>query len=143
MKSILMAASLLLGLSIPAFAQSDSAKPVDSAKSDDTGKPADSARQADNAAPHKVNYEVIKGYKIHDATPWYPPLAAKAHIQGDVILHAIIDTTGNVTRLRVLSGHPLLAQSALDAVKQWKYRPYLLEGKPVEVDTTITVKFHL
>jgi protein TonB len=60
-----------------------------------------------------------------------------------VVLHTIIDTTGKVTNLKVLSGHPLLAVSALDAVKQWKYRPFLLDGKAVPVNTTITVRFHL
>jgi protein TonB len=131
MKRTLVAACLLLGLSIPALAQSGAAKPDDNVKT------------ADNAAPHKVDSKTAIGYKIHDVPPWYPPLAQRAKIQGDVVLHAIIDTTGKVTQLRVLSGHPILAKSALDAVRQWKYRPYLLDGKAVPVDTTITVSFHL
>jgi protein TonB len=73
--------------------------------------------------------------------PLYPPLARQARIQGNVVLHAIIDKDGKVAQLEVISGHPLLVQSALDAVKQWRYKPTLLNGDPVEVDTTITVTF--
>ena len=73
--------------------------------------------------------------------PIYPPLARQAHIQGNVVLHAIIGRDGRVAQLEVMSGHPLLVQAALDAVKQWLYRPTLLNGEPVEVDTTITVSF--
>ena len=137
MKAILVTACLLLGLSLPALAQQDSAKPEGGAKS------ADTAKTAEKATPHKVDAKMIYGYRTHYVEPMYPPLAREAKIQGDVVLHAIIDTTGRVTRLRVLSGHPVLAISALDAVKQWKYRPYMLEGKAVPVDTTIMVRFHL
>ena len=59
------------------------------------------------------------------------------------MLAAIISKSGNIENLRVISGHPMLVQSALDAVKQWRYKPYYLNGEPVEVDTTITVNFTL
>lgn len=137
MKSILVTACLLLGLSIPALAQSNSAKPDDSAQS------ADNVKRAGNATLQKVDSKTIYGYRIHYVEPVYPPLARKAKLQGDVVLNTIIDTTGKITKLKVLSGHPLLAASALDAVKQWKYRPFLLDGKAVPVDTTIMVHFHL
>ena len=75
--------------------------------------------------------------------PVYPPLAKQARIQGSVVLHAIIDKDGTVTQLEVISGHPLLVQSALAAVKQWRYQPTQLNGEPVEVDTQITVSFVL
>jgi len=78
---------------------------------------------------------------INQTRPLYPPLARQARIQGNVVLHAIIDKDGRVAQLEVISGHPLLVQSALDAVKQWRYKPTLLNGDPVEVDTTITVTF--
>ena len=70
-------------------------------------------------------------------------LARQARIQGVVLLEAIISKTGRMERLRVLSGHPLLAQAALDAVNQWTYRPTKLNGEPVEVITTIEVRFML
>jgi protein TonB len=75
--------------------------------------------------------------------PIYPPLARQTRIQGTVKLHAIIAKDGSVQQLEVLSGHPLLVQSALDAVRQWRYKPTLLNGDPVEVDTTIDVIFSL
>jgi len=78
---------------------------------------------------------------LNQTRPVYPALARQARIQGNVVLHAIIDKDGKVAQLEVISGHPLLVQSALDAVKQWRYKPTLLNGDPVEVDTTITVTF--
>ena len=73
----------------------------------------------------------------------YPPLARQTRISGTVRLHAIIGKNGSVQQLEVISGHPLLVQAALDAVRQWRYRPTLLNGEPVEVDTTIDVIFSL
>ncbi|PYU25787.1 MAG: hypothetical protein DMG30_04295 [Acidobacteria bacterium] len=75
--------------------------------------------------------------------PLYPPLAIQARIQGNVVLHAIIGREGAVSELQVLSGHPLLVNSALDAVRQWRYSATLLKGQAVEVETTITVSFVL
>jgi TonB family protein len=78
---------------------------------------------------------------LRQVRPRYPEDARKARIQGDVVLHAIIDTEGAVVELETVSGDPLLTQAAIEAVKQWKYKPTLLNGQPVEVDTTITVHF--
>jgi periplasmic protein TonB len=78
---------------------------------------------------------------ISQPLPAYPPLARQARIQGNVVLHAIISKDGRVEQLSVISGHPLLIQAALDAVRQWRYQPTLLNNEPVEVDTTITVTF--
>ncbi|HYB61032.1 MAG TPA: energy transducer TonB [Methylomirabilota bacterium] len=75
--------------------------------------------------------------------PIYPDLARQAGIQGDVVLHAIIGTDGRILELRVVTGSPLLVRAAVDAVQQWRYRPTLLDGEPVEVETTITVTFIL
>lgn len=80
---------------------------------------------------------------INKVQPVYPPLARQTRVFGTVKLHAIIAKDGTVQQLEVLSGHPLLVQSALDAVRQWRYRPTLLNGEPVEVDTTIDVIFSL
>jgi len=80
---------------------------------------------------------------INRVQPMYPPLARQTRISGTVRLHAIIGKDGSVQQLEVISGHPLLVQSALDAVRQWRYRPTLLNGEPVEVDTTIDVIFSL
>ncbi len=75
--------------------------------------------------------------------PVYPPLAVQMRLEGTVQLRAIIGRDGAVTALEVLSGHSILAQAALEAVRQWRYRPTLLNGKPVEVETYITVIFQL
>jgi len=91
----------------------------------------------------KVSEGVIQGNLIHDVKPPYPPLARQARIQGKVVLEAVIGKDGTIQNLRVISGHPMLAQAALEAVKQWRYKPYFLNGEPVDVDTTINVNFTL
>src|SRR3984893_1191840 len=98
-----------------------------------------------NAAPSRIKLggQVQAAKIVAQPQPLYPALARQARIQGNVVLHAIIDKDGRVGQLEVVSGHPLLVQSALDAVKQWRYQPTQLNGDPVEVDTTITVTFVL
>ena len=91
----------------------------------------------------RVSQGLTKGLLIHRVEPSYPPLAQQARIQGDVVLTAIIDKDGNVQHLQLVSGHPLLAPAAIAAVKQWQYKPFLLNGQPVEVETTVTVSFHV
>jgi protein TonB len=80
---------------------------------------------------------------MHRVEPTYPSVAQQAHIQGSVVLTAIIDKNGNVQQLRLVSGQPLLVTAAIEAVKQWHYKPFLLNGEPLEVETTVTVNFHL
>lgn len=80
---------------------------------------------------------------VNKVQPMYPPLARQTRISGTVRLHAIIAKDGSVQSLSVESGHPLLIQAALDAVRQWRYKPTLLNGEPVEVETTIDVIFSL
>jgi TonB family protein len=75
--------------------------------------------------------------------PVYPPLARQARIQGIVVLKAIISKSGDVESLQLVSGHPVLAPASIEAVKQWKYRPFLVDGEPVEVETTVQVNFTL
>jgi TonB family protein len=84
---------------------------------------------------------VIAGNKISGMTPQYPAVAKAAHIEGVVVLQATISKQGSIERLQVLSGPPLLLQAALDAVKTWQYRPYMLNGEPVEVEAQVTVNF--
>jgi TonB family protein len=77
------------------------------------------------------------------AIPVYPPLARQTHVQGTVVLRAIIARDGSVKELQYVSGHPLLIDSAMDAVRKWRYQPTFIDGKPVEVDTQIDVIFSL
>src|SRR6202041_3332474 len=87
----------------------------------------------------RVSQGVVSGLKVRDVKPNYPPLARQARIQGTVVLHAVISKDGSIEGLTLVSGHPMLAPAAIDAVKQWKYKPYLLNGEPVEVDTEVQV----
>jgi protein TonB len=80
---------------------------------------------------------------VHRVNPTYPPLARQARVQGVVVLEAVINKEGAIESLHVLTGHPLLNQAAVDAVKQWRYRPLMLNGEPTEVITTVTVTFTL
>jgi periplasmic protein TonB len=91
----------------------------------------------------RVSQGVTKGLLIYRVEPAYPPLAKQARIQGVVVLTAIIGKDGNVQNLQIVSGHPLLAPAAIEAVKQWRYKPFLLNGQPVEVETTVTVNFRV
>jgi protein TonB len=91
----------------------------------------------------RVGGQVEAAKLIFKPTPEYPPLAKMARIQGSVKLEAIISKDGTIQDLKVLSGHPLLVKAALDAVKQWRYQPTLLNGEPVEVVTEIDVNFTL
>lgn len=84
-----------------------------------------------------------EGSLLHRVQPAYPPQARIARIQGPVVLAAVISKAGAIENLRVLSGHPMLVKSAIDAVSQWIYRPYILNNEPVEVETRITVNFTL
>ncbi len=97
------------------------------------------------AAPKRVTVSsgVTAGLLTHKVTPDYPSAAKAAHIQGTVVLRAIIGKDGKVQNLQVVSGHPMLAQAALEAVKQWRYKPYMLNGQPTEIDTNIKVDFKL
>jgi protein TonB len=91
----------------------------------------------------RVSQGVSQGLLVHKVTPQYPPLAKQARIQGVVVLQALIGKDGNIQNLHVVSGHPMLTTAALEAVKEWKYKPYYLNGEPVEVETTINVNFSL
>jgi periplasmic protein TonB len=91
----------------------------------------------------RISQGVTKGLLIHRVEPTYPTLAKAARVQGEVVLTAIISTTGEIENLQLVSGHPMLVPDAIAAVKQWRYKPYLLNGQPVEVETTITVIFSL
>jgi protein TonB len=97
------------------------------------------------APPKKVTISagVSQGMLLQKTVPVYPPIAKAARVQGTVVLQATISKTGTIENLQVVSGPAMLQQAAMDAVKQWRYRPYLLNNEPVEVDTTVNVIFTL
>ncbi len=94
--------------------------------------------------PHgAISSGVMEGMLIGKVLPVYPAMARAMRIAGRVELQATISRNGTIENLRVVSGPAMLQQAALDAVRQWRYRPYLLNGEPVEVETTINVDFKL
>ena len=95
------------------------------------------------AAPIRQGGMVQEAKMLHRVIPTYPPIAKTARIQGRVHLEGIISRQGTIQQLRVMSGHPLLVQAALEAVRQWRYKPTLLNGEPVEVIAPIDVNFIL
>ena len=96
-------------------------------------------------APKRITLggQVEAAKLINKVPPQYPEVAQSAHVTGTVVLHAVISKGGDIEQLELVSGPPLLAKAAMDAVTQWRYRPTVLNGQPVEVDTTINVVFSL
>ncbi|MGA3196040.1 MAG: energy transducer TonB [Terriglobales bacterium] len=107
--------------------------------------PTPGAPQSDTGKPARVQIAqgVSTGLLVKRVTPRYPQDARQAGIQGSVILQAEIDKNGRVQKLALISGHPMLAPAAIKAVKRWKYKPYLLDAQPVNVETQIIVNFQL
>lgn len=95
------------------------------------------------AGPVTIGGQVLEAMLIHRVLPVYPAIAKQIRLSGTVELFGVIATDGRVKELRVVSGHPILAKAAIDAVQQWTYRPTLLNGKPVEVSAPIFVRFQL
>lgn len=95
-----------------------------------------------SAHPPRIS-RMMEGNLIYRVQPQYPPLARQARVKGTVVLRAMISREGKIENLQLVSGHPLLVQSAMDAVRQWRYRPYFLNNEPVEVETQVTVNFML
>jgi periplasmic protein TonB len=90
-----------------------------------------------------VSSGVMAGYLLTKTLPQYPAIPRTARIQGTVVLQATVSKSGSIENLRVIGGPPMLQQAAMDAVRSWRYKPYLLNGEPVEVETTINVVFRL
>jgi len=91
----------------------------------------------------RIPARIAEANLVYDVAPKYPPDAGRERIEGTVVLMAVIGKDGTVRDVRVESGLPVLAQAAIEAVKQWRYRPYLLNGEPVEIDSQITINFNL
>jgi protein TonB len=94
-------------------------------------------------APIKVGSPLPKNFLIHQVRPVYPKAAKKDHVEGTVRFDVVISKTGEVNEIHLVSGNPMLVPAALDAVKQWRYAPTLLNGEPVEIKTTVDINFTL
>ena len=101
------------------------------------------AKSADSGKAVKIPSGVRTGTLLTRVDPVYPAAARKAKIQGSVVLHAVIGKDGSIANLQAVSGPEELRQSAIDAVRQWTYEPYLLNGEPVEVETMIQVTYSM
>jgi periplasmic protein TonB len=103
------------------------------------------AQQPEAPKPQRVRVAsgVANSLLLHSVEPRYPEEARRQHLHGDVRLEILIDKEGKVASVKTLSGEPILVDAAIKAVKQWRYRPYLLNGDPVEVESTVTIKFHM
>lgn len=123
------------GSGLPAQQSQDQASP--------SAQQSDTAQQPKLPQRVRVSQGVSQGLIVTKVQPKYPGKARKKGIQGTVVLHVMISKAGDIATVELVSGHPLLAPAAIEAVKQWKYKPYLLDGNPVEVDTQIQVNFTL
>ena len=120
-----------LGISIPRVARAQEGSKTNS--------------QATGTQPPvvRIGGNIMQTRILHMVMPVYPTIAREVHESGTVVLHAIIGEDGSVKQLQYISGPSLLKKAAMDAVQQWKYKPYMLNGQPVSVDTTISVVFNL
>lgn len=121
--------ALLLALLLPLalYAQNDANKPVKVIKV---------VKVLVRASPG-----VLNGTVVHKVNPAYPEEARAKHIQGPVILRVLVDPAGNVASINVQKGDPILAEAAQKAVQQWKFKPFTVNGEPVEVESTVTLNF--
>jgi TonB family protein len=115
--------------------------PMASFAADSSGTP----RSSDGAPINKIRVSagVAQGQLLHKVQPVYPPEAKRKRIQGTVLLRATIGKDGVMKEVRLISGPPELTEAAIGAVQQWRYRPYLLQGSPVEVETMVKITFHM
>jgi protein TonB len=108
----------------------------------DNGHPASVVRSPVQTSIH-LSSKLVEGNLIYKSVPQYPVIAKASHTEGIVVLQAMISKGGTIEGLHVISGSPMLRQAALDSVKTWRYRPYMLNGQAVEVETTVNVIFKL
>jgi protein TonB len=106
-----------------------------------TVKPGVSPPISDESSKPAAVSQLSPGALIYKVNPQYPATARNARVQGSVVMRAVIGTDGSIQQLELIKGNPLLVNAAMDAAKKWRYRPTLLDGKPVEVETTITISF--
>lgn len=116
-----------------------------SAAEEDSATQASSSHPTEDSSVKKIRVSsgVAEGQLIHKVNPIYPPEAKRKGIEGTVLLRATIGRDGVMKNVKLISGPPELADAAIGAVQQWRYRPYLLQGSPVEVETTVKITFHL
>lgn len=144
MKAIISVVVLLAGFSWGFAGQNQSASPSPT-PTPSTASPSPSPHGPPGPGTKRVRISsgVAEGLIRHKVDPSYPAKARENYVTGDVLLRFIIDRQGNVTDLTVLQGDPILVESAVKAVKKWKYRPYILYGEAIEAETTVKIQYHM
>lgn len=144
MKAMIIAVVLLAG-SLWGFAgQDQSASPSPTPTPSPTATPSPSPNGfVPGTKRIRISSGVAEGLIRHKVDPVYPQEARKNLITGDVLLRIVIGREGNVTNLEVMQGDPILVKSAVKAVKQWKYRPYILNGEAIEAESTVKIQYHM
>jgi periplasmic protein TonB len=145
MKTMIAVVVLLAGFSCGFVGQDQAASPSPTPTPSPTATPTPSPHGPPGPGTKRVRISsgVAEGLIRHKVDPVYPWDAKVNHITGDVLLKAVIDRQGNIANLELLRGDPTLAESAIKAVKQWKYRPYILNGEAIEAETTVKIQYHM
>ena len=144
MKAVIALVVLLAGSLLGFAGQDQSASPSPAPTPSPTATPSPLLPRPDPGVKRiRVSSGVAEKQLRHDVNPAYPREARKNHITGDVLLRVIIDRQGNVANVVVIKGDPILIDSAINAVKKWKYRPYILDGEPIEMDAPILIKYQM
>jgi TonB family protein len=143
--AIAIAFALVILMATAAFAQGQASSPQGTPASQSSAPepPSQGSADAETTRSVRIGGNVVQASLMYQVAPVYPPLAKSAHVSGTVLLHCIIGTDGTVQELHYVSGPPLLMKSAIDAVSQWRYKPTLINGNAVRVDTTVSVVFTL
>ena len=137
--------ALVIFMATAGFVQGQTSSPqgTPTSQSSVTEPSTQSSANADATRSARIGGNVAQASLMYQVAPVYPPLAKSAHVSGTVLLHCVIGTDGTVQNLEYISGPPLLMKSAMDAVRQWRYKPTLINGMAVRVDTTVSVVFAL
>ena len=145
MKAAIAVVVLLAGSSCGFAYQDQSASPSPTPTPSPTASPSPSPNGPPGPGTKRVRISsgVAEGLIRHKVDPVYPQKARENHITGDVLLKAVIDRQGNITNIELVRGDPILAESAIKAVKQWKYRPYILNGEAIEAETTVKIQYYM
>ena len=143
MKAAIVVVVLLVG-SLWGFAYQDqSASPSPTPTPSPTASPSPNGPPGPGTKRVRISSGVAEGLIRHKVDPVYPQKARENHITGDVLLKAVIDRQGDITNIELVRGDPILAESAIKAVKQWKYRPYILNGEAIEAETTVKIQYYM
>jgi protein TonB len=144
MKAVIAVVVLLAGFSWGFAGQDQSASPSPTPTPSPTATPSPSPNAfVPGTKRIRISSGVAESLIRHKVNPVYPWDARVNHITGDVLIRIVIDRQGNVSNMTVIRGDPILIESAIKAIKQWKYRPYILNGEAIEAESVIKIQYHM